>query len=230
MKLSLLFQFLRIYDDRPMMRRICQTLVVVVAIWGATFSFLAWAPCLPVSRYWDLGPDADGGTCYGFGISTDRTAFVTHTAINMALDFCVLAVPLPLYFDSATPSMTRAGMVVLLLLGGLVNVFAAWRLVLLASSSGRVVETLFDSTFYAPDTMLLASLEVNLASICASLPIFWPVLRQQVCRIMVTKEVDVTREDKPDGDDDSFLRDQVSLFRPGTAAGVKTVILSKHRN
>lgn len=288
MKLALLFQYLRVFktDDedndngdknnsngkvkrsRVFLRRTCQVLIVIVGLWGATFSFLAWVPCLPVSTYWDAATTAPAqltGTCYGFGISTDRTAFIMHTAINMALDVCVLAIPVPLYLGAtltlpggggdgnSTKNMirARAGVLVLLLLGGLVNVFAAWRLVLLISSNGDVIETLFDSTFYAPETVLLSSLEVNLASICASVPIFWPVLRRQVFRILVTKEVEITRGDRDsdskdgklvdDDDDDesgtesggdghyndAFIRDQVDPLRPGTSVGVETQVRSE---
>lgn len=272
MKLALLFQFLRVFknDDndakttdltgRLFLRRTCQVLIAIVAVWGATFSFLAWVPCLPVSTYWDavINP-SHSGTCYGFGISTDRTAFIAHTAINMGLDICVLAVPVPLYLGNTVsgvvahsgsrPSLrTRAGVVSLLLLGVLVNVFAGWRLALLIGSGGSVLETFVDSTYYAPDTVLLSSLEVNLASICASVPIFWPVLRQQVFRILVTKEVEITRDeragdDSDDEDDidktknqnanghghynDSFIRDQVDPLRPGTSAGVETQVRSE---
>ncbi|OAA65666.1 hypothetical protein SPI_02453 [Niveomyces insectorum RCEF 264] len=197
MKLSLLFQYVRIFSEsNPLLRRLCQVLLVIVGLWGLAFSFMAWVPCFPVYAYWDLVPD--GGRCYGFGISTDRTAFVAHTAINMALDVFVLAIPVPIYFDGTAPLRTRAGLLILLLLGLLVNVFATWRLVLLVQSVDSFVETIFDSTYYAPVTVLLASLEVNLASICASVPIFWPVLRQQVFRVLVTKEVEITRGERYD--------------------------------
>ncbi|KAL1898126.1 hypothetical protein Sste5346_003528 [Sporothrix stenoceras] len=159
----------------------------------------------------------------------------------MGLDICVLAIPVPLL-------RTRAGVIVLLLLGALVNVFAAWRLALLIGSGNSILETLVDSTYYAPDTVLLSSLEVNLASICASVPIFWPVLRQQVFRILVTKEVVITRDERVGDDsddeddldkekkhnsngqghyDDSFIRDQVDPLRPGTSAGVETRVRSE---
>ncbi|KJR88177.1 uncharacterized protein SPSK_07806 [Sporothrix schenckii 1099-18] len=282
MKLALLFQFLRVFKNdsidsktsdtagRTFLRRTCQVLIVIVAAWGATFSFLAWVPCLPVSTYWDGVTNQDPnhrGTCYGFGISTDRTAFIAHTAINMGLDICVLAIPVPLYLGNTVSSSartsapgtlvirsslrTRAGVIVLLLLGALVNVFAAWRLALLIGSGGSVLETYVDSTFYAPDTVLLSSLEVNLASICASVPIFWPVLRQQVFRILVTREVEIVRDERPGDDasddeddvaklkqrqadndghdhyDDAFIRDQVDPLRPGTSAGVETRVRSE---
>jgi hypothetical protein len=41
----------------------------------------------------------------------------------------------------------------------------------------------------------LAVIEINLAAVCAALPIFWPVLKEKWGRITVTYEVRVTSED-----------------------------------
>lgn len=51
-----------------------------------------------------------------------------------------------------------------------------------------------DPSWYACVPAVLSVLEVNLATICASLPVFWPVLKENLGRILVTREVDVTRE------------------------------------
>ncbi len=53
-----------------------------------------------------------------------------------------------------------------------------------------------DPTWYAPISILLAALEIDIASICASVPIFWPVLERHFGRIFITQEVVVTREDR----------------------------------
>lgn len=49
----------------------------------------------------------------------------------------------------------------------------------------------FDPTWYGPSTTVLSVLEVDLATIVASLPIFWPHLRRNVASILVTHEVEV---------------------------------------
>lgn len=51
-----------------------------------------------------------------------------------------------------------------------------------------------DPSWYACVPAVLSVLEVNLATICASLPVFWPVIKENLGRILVTREVDVTRE------------------------------------
>ncbi len=70
-----------------------------------------------------------------------------------------------------------------------VNIFAAWRLVLLSGGEGGdPLAGVLDATFYEPLPILLATMEVGLASICASVPIFWPVLRQHFGLVFSTKE------------------------------------------
>lgn len=51
-----------------------------------------------------------------------------------------------------------------------------------------------DPSWYGSVPAVLSVLEVNLATICASLPVFWPVIEENLGRILVTREVDVTRE------------------------------------
>lgn len=49
----------------------------------------------------------------------------------------------------------------------------------------------FDPTWYGPSTTVLSVLEVDLATIVASLPIFWPHLRRNIASILVTHEVEI---------------------------------------
>lgn len=51
-----------------------------------------------------------------------------------------------------------------------------------------------DPSWYGCVPAVLSALEVHLATICASLPVFWPVIKENLGRILVTREVDVTRE------------------------------------
>ena len=55
----------------------------------------------------------------------------------------------------------------------------------------------FDPTWDNATTAGLACLEAHLASVCAALPVFWPVLTTAFGRIFVTTEVSVTREVGP---------------------------------
>jgi hypothetical protein len=51
-----------------------------------------------------------------------------------------------------------------------------------------------DFTYYAPISIILACLEVDIAVLAASMPIFWPILLLALQPILVTQEVHVTSE------------------------------------
>lgn len=50
---------------------------------------------------------------------------------------------------------------------------------------------IFDPTWYGSSTTTLSVLEVDLATIVASLPIFWPHLQRNITSILITHEVEV---------------------------------------
>jgi hypothetical protein len=54
-----------------------------------------------------------------------------------------------------------------------------------------------DFTWWTPISIILSCLEVDLAIICASMPIFWPVIEKQFTAIFVSHEIRVveTREE-----------------------------------
>jgi len=117
MKLSLLFQYLRIFEPGTVVYRVVLLLIGVVSIWGAAFSFMAWFPCFPVHAYWDAVYPGDKGVCYGFGSATTGAMYLIQTGTNMCFDLIVLAIPVPLYFEGATSKKQRIGMLVLFVLG-----------------------------------------------------------------------------------------------------------------
>lgn len=49
----------------------------------------------------------------------------------------------------------------------------------------------FDPTWYGGTAIALSVLEVNIATIVAALPVFWPLLRRNIDRIFITHEVEV---------------------------------------
>ncbi|KAI0018114.1 hypothetical protein F4780DRAFT_752644 [Xylariomycetidae sp. FL0641] len=194
-KEALLLQYLRVYDRGFFMHRTILFLIVFVALWGFAYCFLAWVPCLPVWEFWIADP---GATCYGYG-SPNPIPFVatfeSHTAINMVLDTLVLLIPLPLFWKEGTSSATRMRLVGLLSMGTIVIVIAIWRLQTIIEHQTATWPTR-DPTWYGPITILLAILEVDAAAVCASVPIFWPVLTVQWGKIFVTQEIDITSEER----------------------------------
>ncbi|KAI1381533.1 hypothetical protein F4677DRAFT_460629 [Hypoxylon crocopeplum] len=193
-KLCLLSQYLRIFEAGSRARLICWIGLGISALWGIAFSFCALVPCFPVSGFWDWTSEA---RCYGFGSKVPSEiagAFAGHTASNAVLDVMVLAIPVPLYFRKTTTWRQRLGIGLLLLLGFIVNFISFWRLQTIVENKAGTYPVL-DPTWYGPKSIILAALEVDLASICASIPTFWPILTQRLLgSIFVTQEVHITHQ------------------------------------
>lgn len=80
--------------------------------------------------------------------------------------------------------------------GDSVNVFSIWRLQSIVETRAATRPT-FDPSWYAATPILLSTMEVDLATVCASLPVFWPVLKKTLGPyIMVTHEVKITHESR----------------------------------
>ncbi|KAI1780479.1 hypothetical protein F4818DRAFT_7056 [Hypoxylon cercidicola] len=205
MKLCLLSQYLRIFEAGSRSRLICWAGLVVAGLWGLAFSFIALFPCFPVSGFWDWTSPA---RCYGFGSKVPSEVagtFAGHTGSNVVLDALVLAIPVPLYFRKTTDGKQRMGIGLLLLLGVVVNLLSIWCLQTIVDHKAGTYPVL-DPTWYGPKSITLAALEVDLASICASIPTFWPILSQRLLgmgSIFVTQEVHITHQHRRLSGDDS---------------------------
>jgi hypothetical protein len=116
-KLSLLFQYLRIVQKGTLTYRIATYLIYAVSLWGVIYSVLAFVPCNPVSAFWYSPP---GATCWGYGaVGTDGQAatFYSHTTLNTIFDILILGIPSPLYFQKSMPLKIRVGQLALLSTG-----------------------------------------------------------------------------------------------------------------
>ncbi|KAK7952106.1 uncharacterized protein PG986_007834 [Apiospora aurea] len=193
-KLALLFQYLRIFPDRPQMMRLCQGLIAFTLLYGLGISFISWFPCFPPVALWDTSRELGHASCYGFGAPTADGlyhTYVTVTSTNVVLNLVILLVATPLYFRKrgrcpfeigpdcnvghgwiASRQAGRLIFVVFFRALSSVNSMAIWRLihVQLMWAKSEAYPT-FDPTWYAPTTVMLAVLEVNGATVCASIPI-----------------------------------------------------------
>ncbi|KAL0941911.1 uncharacterized protein CTRU02_204674 [Colletotrichum truncatum] len=188
-KLSLLFQYMRVFEDRmPRLRIVTIGLIIVVSIWGLVFSFIAWFPCFPPYQFYRLGSESH---CYGYGSTNPLEVYyvvVASNGTNMALDFIILLLPIPLLFSRETERPTKIGLLVLLCIGILINVIAAWRIVANKATSDRQP----DPTRIFPTIILLGETENRLSLILASIPVFWPIVSKTWRNtITVTHEVTI---------------------------------------
>ncbi|KAI2473413.1 hypothetical protein F4781DRAFT_380258 [Annulohypoxylon bovei var. microspora] len=204
MKLCLLSQYLRIFERGTRARVVCWAGLGVCALWGAAFSFCALFPCFPVSGFWQWQTSA---RCYGFGSKVSAEVagtFAAHTGSNVVMNALVLAVVVPLYFRRDTAWKQRLGIGLLLLLGVIVLLISIWCLQTIVDHKAGTSPVL-DPTWYGPKSIILAALEVDLASICASIPTFWPHLSQSLLgSIFVTQEVHITHQHRRLSGDSSY--------------------------
>ncbi|KAI1328237.1 hypothetical protein F5Y16DRAFT_163225 [Xylariaceae sp. FL0255] len=203
-KLSLLCQYLRVFEAGTIRYRIAIGLMVLVLLWGTAYSILAFVPCSPVHDFWYNPLNAK---CWGFGaqyVAPFVATFTSHAASNMILDTTVFLLPVSLLSKDSTTGQTRRGLYCLFLLGSFTIAFATGRLASIVKNKAASYPTR-DPTWYAPASLILATLEINTAAICASIPIFWPVITSQWGKIFVTREVNVTHEPRPIEDDEDGL-------------------------
>ncbi|KAK1989689.1 hypothetical protein LX36DRAFT_664996 [Colletotrichum falcatum] len=189
-KLSILFQYLRLFQDRmPRLRIITVGLIVIVLAWGIGFSFMAWFPCFPPYQFYTLGSESN---CHGYGSTNPMEIYdivVASNITNMALDFLILLLPIPLLFSKETIRRTKNGLLGLFCIGILINVIAAWRIVANKATSEKGA----DPMWIFPPIILLGETENRLSLALASIPVFWPIVTRtwEKIVIVVTHEVKI---------------------------------------
>jgi hypothetical protein len=117
-KLSLLFQFLRIFKKGTWPYRASLIGIVFVTLWGITFVLLSLFPCTVISDAWDIF--ARNAHCWGYASQDPdlfTATFVSHNLINTLFDIYITAIPFQLYFQPDVTLRTRMGLMVLLMMG-----------------------------------------------------------------------------------------------------------------
>lgn len=115
-KMSLLLQYLRVFEKGTYTYRFTQVVLVVVALWGFAFTFISIFSCFPnPSAFWKMTYKG----CYGFA-SPDWVILTNmikgHAACNFFFDMLVFLLAIRLQFLSDLPS-TRRSMTMLLFVG-----------------------------------------------------------------------------------------------------------------
>ncbi|KAL8285769.1 hypothetical protein RB597_002715 [Gaeumannomyces tritici] len=217
-KLSLLFQYLRIPNLGKLHYRLLVATTVVVSVWGIGFSAMVWYPCSQVSQFWSsLGSDK----CWFFGslyIDEVLAAYLSHSASNMVLDFAVLALAAPLFWKKDTSAQAKHGLLALVIMGAFVTGLAIWRMQSLMQNKAGSWPTL-DPFFYTATPIVLSVLEINCASVVASVPVFWPVLLRHISRISRILVIQVTAEVRVESRNRESLLEDMAAGHPSGGGG-----------
>ncbi|KAH3913948.1 hypothetical protein HBI56_055710 [Parastagonospora nodorum] len=202
-KLAILFQFLRLFAETAaststaqyrLARRVTVGLITISSLWGFAFSMLALFPCQPINKEWH---PRKPGKCIGWG-SKDPDMFFPmfagHSASNMVLDMFVLLLPIPFLGMLRLAGKSRAGLITLFSLGLIVCALSVGRLISLSVNRAGTIP-IIDMPYHTPLIYVFSVLEVNVAIIAASIPIFWPVIANMATnKIWVVNEIEVRVE------------------------------------
>jgi hypothetical protein len=199
-KLSILFQYLRLFAESAsttssahyrLARRLTWCLITLCSAWGLTFFLLAVFSCNPVSKNWN--PYIQG-KCIGWGSKEPNqffAMFLGHALSNAVLDALVLLLPVPFLTMLRLAGKSRAGLFTLFALGCVVGCVAIGRMIALSLNRAGTVPVL-DMSYHTPAVFLFGVLELNIAIIAASIPIFYPVIATLASnKIFVVNEIEI---------------------------------------
>lgn len=111
-KLSLLFQYLRIFKKGTWQYRASIVGIVLVSIFCLGCSIITWFPCAKISDAWNVFSPTRG-KCWGTEASNPTATLMSITIINMFLDFYISVLPLHLFFRPDITWKTRVGLMFL---------------------------------------------------------------------------------------------------------------------
>jgi len=193
-KISLLLQYMRVFDKGSKTYRFSQFMLVLIGLWGFSFIFMGWFACFPSpAAFWD----GTNKGCYASYSPIPSVVIKTiegHSGANVIFDLIVLAIPFRLLFLDDAP-LQKKGLMALLLMGFLTVGFSIWRLQNIVATQAGFFPTP-DPTWNVPTPFLVSFCEVGVASICACTPFFWPLITQQWDKIFVTYEFKVSSESR----------------------------------
>ena len=217
-KAAMMLQFRRIFNPQKNLQRLTTSIMVVIVLWSFAFSFIGWFPCFPISKAWN--PDSPG-RCYGLGAAFDHLkefmqTLIVQSVTNLFLDLVILGLAVYMILRTgANQWALRGRLAALLTVGVLANLCAVSRTVFVIQVlqaankySDAVLEAarLKIAVQIMPWGLTLLTTEVNLAAICASVPVFWgplqDVIQDRWNRIFVTQEVTVIRSSRNKGNEE----------------------------
>ncbi|ODM17883.1 hypothetical protein SI65_06671 [Aspergillus cristatus] len=171
-KFSILFQYLRIFPRRPF-RISCYIVMGIVAFYSTWAFITGFLTCVPVAKFWDRTVK---GYCFNF-----EALWFFNAAMNIATDFTLLIMPMPLLSQLQLPRTQRIALCGVFAIGGLVVITSALRL-----SSLHTVAKDPDTSYSNVAAAYWTAAECNVAIICASLPFLRPVISCIFPKLMPT--------------------------------------------
>ncbi|KAF2728883.1 hypothetical protein EJ04DRAFT_448401 [Polyplosphaeria fusca] len=197
-KIALLTQYLRIFKA-GYMHRLCIAEMIIISLWGCAYAFMAWIPCFPVRAYWNRAT-MPSATCYGYGFNDFDSfvaTFTSHASLNMLFDILVFLTPMVLFRKPGLQKKNLFGLAGIFAFGAIVVMTSIWRLYSIVRNRAAT-HPYVDFTWWPPISIILCCIEIDLAIICACMPVFWPVIEKTFPHIFITHEVHITEHRRLD--------------------------------
>ncbi|KAG0645526.1 hypothetical protein D0Z07_8669 [Hyphodiscus hymeniophilus] len=173
-KISLLFQYLRIFERGTRIYRITQLTLVVIGLWGFAFIFTNWFACFPSpAAFWN-GTNKGCYASFSPNLHVAISTIEAHGGSNAAWDIIVLAIAFRLLFEKDGP-VNRKGLLALLALGTVIQ-FPRYHLDRADATTALRYRT----------------------CLCATTPFFWPIIQEALSKIFVSYEFKVVTESRWD--------------------------------
>ena len=160
--MSILLLYVRIFGNVRWFKWMSLFVAVCVAMYSIASITATIFQCTPVDRAFNkLIP----GTCI-----SNSMFWYANGSFSIATDLIILFIPMPLIYQLQIPRVQKVALVVVLALGGFVVITSCLRMTTI-----NIAATSPDSTYDIASTMW-TMIEMNVAIVCACLPMIRPLL------------------------------------------------------
>jgi len=172
-RISLICFYYRLVRDSGIewFRWVLHASMIIVVAMGIAFTCLGIWLCVPVQSYWVYPPDFGHYHCLSEGTTT-----LIIGVLNCLVDLLVTLLPVPLVMKLQMPLKHRIGVCILLSLGfvvtiaGIVRTYFIWK---------SLMDS-WDETWFSYPLWICATIEIDVAVMCACAPALKPLLRKPI--------------------------------------------------
>jgi hypothetical protein len=169
-KCSILLLYIRIFSNVRWFKYACYFLTGAVALYGTASVTATIFQCTPVSRAYNKGIP---------GVCIDNQKFWwANAGFSVATDLLILLIPMPLIYQLQIQRIQKMALVLVFGLGGFVVITSCLRMTTI-----NIASTSPDSTYDIASTMWTV-IEMNVALVCACLPMVRPLIVKIFPRLM----------------------------------------------
>jgi hypothetical protein len=161
-KISVLFQYLRIFPTRNV-KRICYVQLVIVIIYGLWATLSAIFFCIPIASFWDVNVK---GKCLPNGL-----IWFINAGINIATDIMIVIIPAPLIKRLQLSTRQKISLYLVFMVGLFICIVSILRL-----HSLYLATITTDPSWENVGVANWSAVELNTAISCACLPTLRPLI------------------------------------------------------